>query len=77
MMKRWFTLREASHYSGISRYALKKFAKEHEIRGYQSKRGRMCWYFDRQSLDEFHEKNCTSAYNPLVKKLIEEMKRSD
>ena len=56
LQPRWFKLKAAVQYSGISRERLKRLAKEGRIQGYrcpESKRGD--WYFDRLSIDCFHE----------------------
>jgi hypothetical protein len=53
---RWFKLKAAVQYSGIARERLKRLAKEGRIQGYKCpESGRGDWYFDRISIDQYHE----------------------
>jgi len=56
LQPRWFKLKAAVQYSGIARERLKRLAKEGRIQGYKcSESGRGDWYFDRISIDQYHE----------------------
>ena len=56
LQPRWFKLKAAVQYSGIARERLKRLAKEGRIQGYKcAESGRGDWYFDRISIDQYHE----------------------
>jgi len=56
LQPRWFKLKAAVQYSGIARERLKRLAKEARIQGYKCpESGRGDWYFDRISIDQYHE----------------------
>ena len=56
LQPRWFKLKAAVQYSGIARERLKRLAKEGRIQGYKCpESGRGDWYFDRISIDQYHE----------------------
>ncbi len=53
---RWMKLKQAVKYSGIGRDRLKRLAKEGRVQGYKCpESGRGDWYFDRLSIDSYHE----------------------
>jgi len=73
---RWLTLRQAMAYSNIGRDRLIQMAKDKIIRGDQDKIGTNKWFFDKKSIDEYHEAFFKEGVtDDTIKRLLENSRK--
>lgn len=73
---RWLTLRQAMKYSNIGRDRLIQMAKDGIIRGDQDKIGTSKWFFDKKSIDDYHEAFFKHGVtDDTIKRLLESSKK--
>jgi len=68
---RWMNVKQAARYSNIGEQRLKAMAKAKVIKGAKDETGNKAWFFDKESIDSYHESFFKAGVSDAtIKKLL-------